>query len=88
MAKDSWNVRGLAYASGTVCAVDCALMALVGMLGVEILWYNKTIMPLYQSMLPWWSPTPAGIVIGAIEGFVIGAVLGGLLAWLYNYFSA
>ena len=85
MAKEgNWSVKGLAYASGILCGADCLIMGLLMMSGIEFAWWNRTIFPLYQSVLPGFGPTVGGALIGALEGFVGGAVLGALFAWLYN----
>ncbi len=85
MAKESnWNVKGLAYASGIVCGADCLIMGLLMTAGIQFAWWNRTIFPLYQSILPGFNATLTGTVIGTVEGLIGGALLGALFAWLYN----
>jgi hypothetical protein len=85
MAKESnLNTKGLALASGIFCGADCLIMGVLMTLGIQFAWYNQTIMPLYQSVLPGFGPSFGGALIGAVEGLVGGAVLGALFAWLYN----
>lgn len=85
MAKESnLSVKGLGYASGIFCGADCLIAGLFMMLGIQFAWWNRTIFPLYQSILPGFNATPVGIVIGTVEGAVGGAILGALFAWLYN----
>ncbi len=85
MAKEgNWSVKGLSYASGILCGADCLIMGVLMMAGVEFLWWNRTIMPFYQSIFPGFSATPGGVLIGVVEALVIGAVGGAVIAWLYN----
>jgi hypothetical protein len=85
MAKESnWSVKGLAYTSGIVCGADCLIMGLLMMAGIQFAWWNNMIFPFYQSVLPGFSATPMGIIIGVVEAAIGGAFLGAITAWLYN----
>lgn len=85
MAKEgNLSVKGLAYASGIFCGADCLIMGVLMMAGIQFAWWNSTIYPLYQSVLPGFSATPVGIVIGVVEAAIGAALLGALFAWLYN----
>lgn len=85
MAREgNWSTRGLAVASGIFCGADCLIMGVLMMAGISFAWWNPTILPLYQSILPGFGPTLGGALIGAIEAFIGGALLGWLFAWLYN----
>jgi len=85
MAKEgNWSVKGLAYASGILCGADCLIMGVFMMAGLQFAWWNRTIYPLYRSMLPGFGPTLGGTLIGVVEAAIGAALIGALIAWLYN----
>jgi hypothetical protein len=86
LSPGPWCSRSLGITGGIFCAVDCAAMALLSMAGVSFLWFTPEVMPLYQSMIPGYSATVQGAVIGAVWGFVVAGIILFLFATVYNYF--
>lgn len=77
------NVRSLAIAGAILtgaCLFLTALLASWGVIGSELVELAATIYPGYAVGF-------GGAVIGLFYGAVEGAIVGGLVAWLYNKFS-
>jgi hypothetical protein len=76
------NVKGLSLSAGILFAVAVFVMTLAR------LWVGGgEHLGLLTAMYPGYSVSYPGSFIGLVYGLASGAILGGLLAWLYNKLS-
>lgn len=84
------NIRKLGFAVGTTGAVlyvGCvAVMAIVGRQGTVFLFNNLLhgldISPILRTQMPFWE-----IIVGVIETFILGWLVGATIASFYNFGS-
>ncbi len=76
------DVKALGISVGAVAGGSMALLGVAAMFG-----YGSSAMEMIAGFYIGFDSTPAGIVLGAIYGFIDGAIGGVAVAWLYNYFS-
>lgn len=79
MGKHKLSVKRLTLSLGIVSGGSMALIALGGMAG-----YWIEMVELIQSFYPGYGAHWQGFLLGAIYGFIDGAIGGALIAWLYN----
>lgn len=75
------SIKGLAAAFGIVGAIMFVFIALVGAVG-----WNPHGAAFLGSLYPGVAPTAVGCLAAGLWGLILGAVEGGLIAWLYNRF--
>lgn len=81
MAKLDVKAFGLAF--GIICGAG---MFVLGILSMRLSWGTK-IVDIISSVYLGYKSTFSGSLIGAVWGFVDGAIGGVLIAWLYNKFA-
>jgi hypothetical protein len=79
------STKALALACATLWG-GCLL--LVGIVNAVFPSYGGEFLRLMNSVYPGYqpTPTPTGVIVGGIWGFLDGGVAGFLAAWLYNLF--
>ncbi|MFH0701811.1 MAG: DUF5676 family membrane protein, partial [Candidatus Woesearchaeota archaeon] len=77
-----FNPYILGYCLAILSAFCVLMMSIWGKLG-----YGLSCVEMHQQMLPWYSLSWNGIIIGMAEAALCGLVLGFLFGWLYNKLS-
>jgi hypothetical protein len=76
---DQWSVKGVALALGVSCAIYMLLLGWAGMLG-----WGADIVNTIGTFYIGFAPTLLGGIIGAVWGFLDGAIGGAIIAIIYN----
>ncbi len=79
---DKINVKALAIAFGVTWSIAMLISAWAAIFG----WAGK-IVEVMGSVYIGYEPTFLGGIIGAVWGFLDGAIGGALIAWIYNFSS-
>ena len=80
------NLKALALAVGILWGSGILLVSIGNMIFPP---YGAAFLQTVASVYPFYDPASGGVsvVVGALLGFVDGAIAGFLLGWLYNRFS-
>ncbi len=76
------DVKAFTIASGIVTGLANLVVSLFAVATGQGLQYFEILAPFH----PGYTPTVAGAVIGSIWMLIYGAIIGALLAYIYNYF--
>jgi len=74
------HTKALAISSGIVFGLIVCLKTLAGM----YLGYGMECLKIFQSIYPGYSISVVGSIIGLVYGFLSGAIVVGLIGWIYN----
>ena len=74
------HTKALALSSGIVCGVIVCVKTLAGL----YFGYGMECLRIFESIYPGYSISVVGSIIGLIYGFLNGALVIGLISWIYN----
>lgn len=81
------SLKGLALTLGIVWGGAIFLVGLGNLMWPD---YGAALLDLARSLYPGYANTAGlwGVIVGSLYGLLDGAVLGVIIAWLYNRFAA
>jgi len=74
------HTKALALSSGIVFGIIVCLKTLAGL----YFGYGMECLTIFESIYPGYSISVVGSIIGLVYGFLNGAIVVGLISWLYN----
>lgn len=78
------NPRALGWAAGALAAAAWFLLMLISLLTG----FGAATLTRIGSLLPFFTYSWGGLVVGAVERLICGFIIGYVFAWLYNKFLA